>query len=119
MTVTTGGRGTRSSGWSASSSIASAAATLLTNRLESEFARNQLDLIEVQALVDRHHHAQFLETERDDVGAADAEDGGEFRDGDELVDPHQGLFALAFLETPLFLPFPERRLIVPSARRSS
>lgn len=44
---------------------------VFTNGLEAELARDQLDLVEVESLVDRHHQAEILERERDDLRRGD------------------------------------------------
>jgi hypothetical protein len=62
---------------------------LLAHRLEAELARDQLDLVEVEALVDGDHDAQVLEREAHDLGRRDLEDLRQVRDGDELVDAHR------------------------------
>ncbi len=73
---------------------------VLTQRLEAELRRDQLDLVEVQPLVDRHHQAQFLEGELDDLAGRDLHQVGELGDGDELVDPDAGLLQLPLLRRP-------------------
>jgi hypothetical protein len=67
---------------------------LFLHRLESEFAGNELDLIEVKALIDGDHQAEILERESDDLDGLHLEDLGQLVDGDELVDAHRLLFAL-------------------------
>jgi hypothetical protein len=64
MIVTTGGRDTSSSAVSSTaSSPKSGEVLLLAHGLEAELARDQLDLIEVEALVDGDHQPQVLERE--------------------------------------------------------
>ena len=40
---------------------------VFAHRLEAELARDQLDLVEVETLVDRDHQPEILERERDDL----------------------------------------------------
>ena len=91
------------------------------NRLEPELRRDQFDLVEVEPLVDRDHHAQLLESELDDLGGRDLHGGRELRDRDELVDPDPGLFALTLLGPALRHLIAVRRLVGtargPSGRR--
>ena len=54
--------------------------------LESEFAGDQFDLVEIEPLVDRDHQAEVLECEPDDLDSGDLEDLRELVDRDELVD---------------------------------
>ncbi len=73
---------------------------VLPDRLEPEGGRDQLDLIEVQPLVHRHHQAQLLERELHDLGGRHLHGAGELRDRDELVHPDQGLLPLLLLRQP-------------------
>ena len=63
-------------------------------RVESELARDQFDLVEVEALIDGDHQAEVLERERDDLCGRHLEDVGEFADRDELVDADELLLDL-------------------------
>ena len=49
---------------------------VLAHRLEAELAGDELDLIEVEPLVDRHHQAQILERELDDLRRGHLHRGG-------------------------------------------
>ena len=112
MMVTTGGRETSCSGFSSVWSTSSFGRVLvLPDRLEAEGGGDQLDLVEVQPLVHRHHQAQLLEGELDDLGGGHLHGGGELGDRHELVDPDQGLLPLLFLGQPAGLDFAERRLV--------
>ncbi len=73
---------------------------LLLDRLEAELRRDQLDLVEVEPLVDRHHQAELLERERDDLGGRHLHRLGQLADRDELVDADEGLFPLLLLGHP-------------------
>ncbi len=73
------------------------AVLLLLHRLEPELAGDELDLVEVEPLVHRHHQAQFLERKLDDLGGGDLHGRCELADRDELVDANTGLFLLALL----------------------
>ncbi len=64
---------------------------------EAELGCNELDLVEVEALVHRHHEAQFLEGELDDLGGGDLHESRELAHRDELVDANDGLLALLLL----------------------
>jgi hypothetical protein len=68
----------------------------LTHRTETEFARDQLDLVEVKTLVDGHHEAEILERERDDLGRGNFQNLRKLADGDELIDVNSLPFALGF-----------------------
>jgi hypothetical protein len=76
---------------------------VLANSLEPECRGNELDLIEVESLVHRHHQAQFLEGKLNDLGGGNLHGGGELRDGDELVDADQRFLALLLLCQPACL----------------
>jgi hypothetical protein len=52
---------------------------ILPHRLESEGRRDQLDLVEVQPLVHRHHQPQLLERELDDLGSGNLHAPSELR----------------------------------------
>ena len=73
---------------------------VLPDRLEAERRGDQLDLVEVEALVDRHHQAQLLERELDDLGGGHLHRARELGHGDELVDPDAGLLSLPLLGQP-------------------
>ena len=95
MIVTIGGRGTRSSALSASVTCSGVRRVLrFAYGLEAELTSDQLDLIEVHSLVDRHHEPEVLERETDDLRRGNLEDLGELADGDEFVDVNG--FPLAF-----------------------
>ena len=94
MIVTTGGRGASVSGASATVSTADAAYSSSRTRLEAELARDQLDLVEVEALIDGDHQAEILERERDDLRGRHLEDVGELAHRDELVDADELLLDL-------------------------
>ena len=64
---------------------------LLLHRLEAELRRDQLDLVEVEPLVHRHHQAEFLEGERDDLVGGNLHRVGEFAHRDEFVDANPRL----------------------------
>src|SRR5688500_5790040 len=64
---------------------------LFLDRLESELASNELDLIEVETLVDRYHQAEILERESNDLHRRRLENLRQLTDGNELVDA-DGLF---------------------------
>ena len=57
--------------------------------LESEFAGDQFDLIEVETLIDGDHQPKCLERKADDLCGGNAEDLCEFRHGDELIHTHR------------------------------
>ena len=90
---------------------------LLAHRLEAERRSDQLDHVEVEALVDRDHLAELFEGERHDLGRRDLEDVRELGDGDELGHAHQGLLTLFLLATLFLLQVAEARafLTVPDA----
>ena len=67
---------------------------VLAHRLEAELAGDQLDLVEVEALIDGDHQAEILEREADDLRRRDLQDLRELADGDELVDADELLLAL-------------------------
>src|SRR5207249_2465962 len=85
---------------------------LFAHRLEPERGRDQLDHIEVEPLVDRHHLPQLFEGESDDLLGWHLEDVGELGDRDELGYADQGLFALLLLTTLLLLDVAEARPLV-------
>ena len=88
---------------------------LLAYRLEAKFARDQLDLVEVQALVDRDHEAQLFEREGDDLGGRHLQNVRKLGDGNELVHPNQCLLSLALLGLPLLLQLSEGGLVIATA----
>src|SRR5204862_4929854 len=88
---------------------------LLANRLEAELTGDQLDLIEVESLVDRHHEPKILEREADDLRRGNLEDVRQLADGDELIDVNGFSFALT-LRLTLRLQLLARTDIVRSAR---
>ena len=47
-------------------------------RFEIEFAGDDFDLIEIESLIHRHHHAKFFEAEGDDIGRAHSQHVREF-----------------------------------------
>src|SRR4029077_13594902 len=59
-----------------------------------EFAGDQLDLVEVEALIDGDHQPEVLEREPDDLDCRGLQDLRELADGDELVDTNCLLLAL-------------------------
>ena len=67
---------------------------MLLDRLESELARDQLDLIEIKPLVDGDHQPEVLESETDDLYCRHLEDLRELAHGDELVHMYGFLLAL-------------------------
>ena len=73
---------------------------MLLDRLESELAGDQLDLIEIKPLVDGDHQAEVLESETDDLYCRHLEDLCELAHGDELVHVYCFLLALG-LRLPL------------------
>ena len=68
---------------------------LFTNRLKTEFAGDELDLIEIETLIDGHHQSKILECKTYDLGCADFENLRELTDCDELIDANCFLFALS------------------------
>src|SRR2546426_6908279 len=74
--------------------------SLLPHRLEPEGGRDQLDHVEVEPLVDRHHLPQLLEGEGDDLLGGNLENVRELGDRDELGHANERLLAL-LLVTPL------------------
>src|SRR4030081_2182833 len=69
---------------------------LLLHGLEAELAGNQLDLVEVEALVDRHHESEVLERKADDLNRGRLQYLRQLADCDELVDAN-GLFLTLYL----------------------
>ena len=67
---------------------------LFLDRLETKFAGDELDLIEVESLVDGDHQSKVLECKCNDLRRADLEDLRELTDRNELVDANGFLFAL-------------------------
>src|SRR2546423_15326030 len=72
---------------------------VLADGLEAELSRNDLDLVEVEALVDGDHEAEILEREADDLRGRDLQDLRELTDSDELVDADQLLLTLDLRRT--------------------
>ena len=62
-----------------------------------------LDLIEVEALVDRHEQAEVLEGRTDDLRGRDVHELAQLGDGEELVHPHRAALALLLLVSLLLL----------------
>src|SRR5690606_14125201 len=60
---------------------------LLADRLVAELVEEQLDLVEVQALVDRDHETEVLERARHDLRRRAVDQLGQLGDRQELVDP--------------------------------
>src|SRR4029079_8474537 len=87
---------------------------VLSYGLKAEGRCNQLDLIEVETLVHRHHEAQFLEGKLDDLGCRHLHGGSQLGDGDEFVDPDEGLFPFLFLGQASGLHLTERGLVRPA-----
>ena len=104
--VTTGGRGDSSSGCVGLLDAPPRRHTLLADGLEAELGGDELDLVEVEPLIDRHHHAQLLEGELDDLGRGNLHRLGELGHRDVFVDPDAGLFLLLFLRQPAGNLFP-------------
>ena len=100
MTVTTGGRETSSSGLVGLFDLGLGRVLFFADGLEAELGGDELDLVEVEALVDRHHQAQLLEGELDDLGRGNLHGLGELGHRDEFVDPDAGLFPFFFLRQP-------------------
>src|SRR5690606_36456320 len=61
---------------------------LLTDRLEAELVEQQLDLVEVEALIDGDHQPEVLESGRDDLRWRHIDHLGDLRHGEELVHPN-------------------------------
>jgi hypothetical protein len=90
MTVTTGGRGLSVAGSSgASSSSSDLGVLLLAHRLEVELVQQELDLVEVQALVDGDHQAQVLEGRAHELARRNVDELGKLGHRQELVHPHR------------------------------
>src|SRR5207249_1953161 len=92
---------------------------LFLDRLESKGRGDQLDHVEVEPLVDRHHLAQLFEGEGDDLRRWHLERARQLGDGHELRDPHQRLLALALFAPPLLLHLTERRPLPPPGWRAT
>ena len=88
MTVTTGGRGRRSAGSSSSCASGPGGVVGLSDGDEAEAFEQQLDLVEVETLVDRHHEAHVPEGRPDDLGGRRLDQLGQLGDGEVLVDPN-------------------------------
>jgi hypothetical protein len=67
---------------------------LFTHRLKTELASDELDLIEVEALVDRDHQTEILESESHDLRCRNFQDSRKLTDRDEFVDANGFLFTL-------------------------
>jgi hypothetical protein len=80
-------------------------------RLEAKGGGDQLDLVEVEALVHRHHQSQFLEGKLHDLGRRYLHGRGQLRNRDELVHPDQGLLSLALFRQAAGLHITEGRLV--------
>src|SRR5229473_1744259 len=85
-------------------------------RLEAEGGGDQLDHVEVEALVDRHHLPQLLEGEADDLLGGHLQDVRELGHRDELGHAHQRLLALLFVAPLLLLDFAEARPLLAPVR---
>src|SRR5690606_3459729 len=80
--------------------LAAGGVLLFLHRLVAEPGRDQLDLVEVEALIDGHHQPQLLERELDALGGRHLDQVVGLGDRDELVDPDPGLLPLALLLFP-------------------
>ena len=67
---------------------------LFFDSLETELPGDELDLVEVQALIDGDHQPQVLEREPDDLDRGNLENLRQLADGDELVHVNGLLLAL-------------------------
>src|SRR6266568_4583632 len=85
---------------------------LLARCLEAEGRRDQLDHVEVEPLVDRHHLPQLLEGEGDDLFRGHLENVGELGDRDELGHAHQRLLPLLLLAPLGLLEIAEARALL-------
>src|SRR5437667_97287 len=88
----------------------------LALRLEAEGGSDQLDHVEIEALVDRHHLPQLLEGEADDFLGGHLQDVRELGDRDELGHAHQRLLALLFVAPLLLLDLAEARPLLAPMR---
>jgi hypothetical protein len=77
------------------------------HRFEPEFGCDQLDLIEVEPLIHRHHEPELFESKLHDLGGRDLHDVSEFGYGDKFVDPNPGLLLLPLRRHATFLDLPE------------
>src|ERR1700722_19110146 len=84
---------------------------LLTHGLEAVLARNQLDLVELETLIDRLHEPEVLERKGHDLRRRDLQDVGKLADRDELVYPH-GLPLTLGIRHPLRFDLFARRAII-------
>src|SRR4051812_46509026 len=75
---------------------------VLAHRLETEFAGDELDLIEVEALIDGDHQSHVLEREADDFRRGQLQNLGELGDRDELVDANDLFLAFRRFGEPCF-----------------
>ena len=83
------------SGVSSTCSVSSSAAYSSSRTASNPNADgDQLDLVEVEPLVHRHHQPQLLEGELDDLGSGHLHGGGELGHRDEFVDPDSRLLPL-------------------------
>src|SRR6266581_2081390 len=89
---------------------------LLALRLEAEGRGDQLDHVEIEALIDRHHLPELLEGEPDDLLGGHLQDVGELGDRDELGHAHQRLLALLLVAPLLLLDLAEARTFLAAVR---
>src|SRR6185437_7918777 len=89
-----------------------------THRLESELARDELDLIEVEALIDRDHQSEILHREGDDLRGRNLEARSQLAHRDELVHAYDRLLALD-LGSALRFHFLAVRRLVGTARAAA
>src|SRR5256886_2336255 len=88
----------------------------LAHRLEAEGRCDQLDHVEIEALVDRHHLPELLEGEADDLLGGYLQDVRELGDRDELGHAHQRLLALLLVAPLLLLDLAEARPFLAAVR---
>src|SRR5206468_211347 len=84
--------------------------------LEAEGRCDQLDHVEIEALVDRHHLPELLEGEADDLLGGYLQDVRELGDRDELGHAHQRLLALLLVAPLLLLDLAEARPFLAAVR---
>ena len=94
MIVTTGGRETQRFRRVGDGLHRGGGVFLFLLRVEAELARDELDLVEVEALIDRDHQPEILERERHDLRGRHLQDLGQLAHGDELVDADELLLDL-------------------------
>jgi hypothetical protein len=94
---------------------------LFLHCLEAELARDQFNLVEVEALVDGDHQPEMLEREADDFCRGDLQDLREFRDSDEFVDAHSGALTFGGCRAERFELFTRRGIVkaTTTTRRTS